>query len=503
MKLQGQLADKLPLKEAAKRSINPPGSLMPLLISQRCLSNATEELARHTGALVKSHYSPIVETITMPKRGHGPRPVTILPPEARVLYEALVQDLEPHLPASSRDIDIDEHRKFGTDDSVDPAAYIVDFDIAAFYEYVDHRILAEELLMQTMNSSAVSALNDLLHDMFPRKIGIPQAMQPSHRISDAYIQKLERQLVRKGFSVHRYVDDFRLIAADQSAAHDAIEYAVDMAREIGLVLADGKTKLSSKREVKEEIDEINRAFGDFRGQAEDELWAVETERMGYDDEPFFDDDDDDNDVAEPDEGEVDFVALSKVIEDWSRGEKSMRGVHAHFGPGTLKRLQSARNRLDDDWLVKITEREPIRLYEVISYLRRRSEMEQNWAVLRRLTQLPRQSPWAKLWMVGLAGQLSAGTSQDEKQILDWAKQLLQDRHETVRAEAAWFLSRRRSISMEELAEIYVQASDVTRVGVAACVGSLDGSTESKVGKAIKGDSKLCSAAYSWGSTYVD
>lgn len=476
---------------------------MPLLISQRCLSNATEELAAQTGALVKSHYSPVVETITMPKRVHGPRPITILPPEARVLYEALVQELEPHLPASSRDIDIDEHRKFGTDDSVDPTVYIVDFDIAAFYEYVDHRILAEELLMQTMNASAVSALNDLLHEMFPRKIGIPQAMQPSHRISDAYIQKLERQLVRKGFSVHRYVDDFRLIAADQSAAHDAIEFAVDMAREIGLVLADGKTKLSPKRRVREDIDEINRAFDEFRSQAEDELWAVETERMGYDDEPFFDDDDDDDDLAEPDEDEIDFVSLSRVIEDWSRGEESMRGVHAHFGPGTLKRLQSATSRLEDDWLVKITEREPIRLYEVISYLRRRSEMDQNWAALRRLTQLPRQSSWAKLWMVGLASQLTAGASEHEQQILDWVKQLLQDRHETVRAEAAWYLSRRRSISTEELSEIYMQASDVTRVGVAACVGSLDGNTASQVGKAIQGDSKLCKAAYNWGSKYVD
>lgn len=500
MRLPSQLVDKLPLKEAAARSVNPPGSQMPLLISQRCLSNATSDLAKQTSALIKSTYSPVVETITMPKKGHGPRPITILPPEARVLYEALVQRLEPHLPASSRDADIEDYRKFGTYGSTWSTEFIVDFDIAAFYEYVNHEILAEELLMQTMDSSAVSALKDILHDMFPRGTGIPQAMQPSHRISDAYIEKLERQLVRKGYLVKRFVDDFRIVAPDQGAAHEAIEYAVDMARLIGLVLAEGKTKLRPKWEVKKEIDEINQLFSEFRSQAEDELTAVERMSMGYDETPFMLDDED---SEEPDQDEINFVALSRVIEDWSRGEASKRGVHAHFGPGALWRLQGAPERVNDDWLVAITEHEPIRLYEIISYLRRRPEMDKNWATLKRLTDLPRQSPWAKLWMISLAEQLLPRGTEHQVQFMKWVQSLLRDKHETVRAEAAWFLSRHCAIPMERLTDIYMEASDVTRVGVAACVGSLDGSTESKPGKSIKGDSALSKAAYDWGSTYVD
>ncbi|MDR6438752.1 hypothetical protein J2790_003919 [Paenarthrobacter nicotinovorans] len=435
----------------------------------------------------------------MPKRGHGPRPITILPPEARVLYEALVRRLEPHFPPSSRDVDIDVHRKFGTADAVEAEHYIVDFDIAAFYEYVDHEILADELLVQTMDSSAVTALRDLLCEMFPRKSGLPQAMQPSHRLSDVYIERLERQLARKGFVVHRYVDDFRIIANSQSSAHDAIEYAVDMARDIGLVLAEGKTKLRPKSRVVHEIEEINLAFGEFRSQAEEELRAIETEHMGYDDTPFIDDDD----SIEPDEDDVDFVSLSRVIEDWSRGEKPMRGVHAHFGPGALKRLRSAAERVNDDWLIAIVEREPIRLYETISYLRRRSEMVQNWSTLKRLSDLPRQSPWAKLWMIALAEQLEPGETDQQEQFMSWVKPLLGDRHETVRAEAAWFLSRRKAITLDELTDLYMQASDVTRAGIAACVGSIDGANETKIGKAVKGDSALSKAAYNWGSSYAD
>ncbi|MCC3267582.1 hypothetical protein LJ752_16230 [Arthrobacter sp. zg-Y786] len=149
----------------------------------------------------------------MPKKGLGPRPISMLSPETRTLYEALVEKLKPNLPEPSRSESIGSHYSFGTDDSQSEDALLVDFDMAACYEYVDHDILAEELVIQTLDAEGVSALRALLHEIFPRGVGIPQAMEPSHLLADSYLYQVERNILRHGYMVHRYADDFRLIAS--------------------------------------------------------------------------------------------------------------------------------------------------------------------------------------------------------------------------------------------------------------------------------------------------
>nr|WP_231713818.1 RNA-directed DNA polymerase [Arthrobacter sp. zg-Y916] len=430
----------------------------------------------------------------MPKKGLGPRPISLLSPETRTLYEALVERLKPRLPTPSRSGSIEAHHLFGTTGPQNDSIRIVDFDIAACYEYVDHRILSEELVIQTLDAETVSVLKDLLLEMFPRGVGIPQAMEPSHLLADSYLDQVERNIVRDGYEVHRYADDFRIIAPSWGEAHEAIERAVDVTRQRGLVLADGKTRIRSVRQILEEIQEQEKILQQYRNKAADELGSIDYVQVGYEDFEEI--------LLEPDPDQVDFAALAQVVEDWVSGDPEQRSVHAQFGARALQVLQAAPERISDEWLVRIAEREPIRLLNIVRYLAGRPETEENWSSLSKLTKLPRKSPWARLWMMHLGDQLEKKGWPGEAEFLEWSRTLLTDRYETVRAEAAWLLAGHKNISFEELADLFVASTDVTRIGIAASAGRMDVGKENRMAKALKSDSVLSRAAYEWGRVYA-
>lgn len=495
MQLSAKLVDSLPMRKAARKTIRSSLLQMPRLISDRSLQDAEEQLVEQTISRAKHGFSPILEMISMPKSGFGPRPVGILSPEARTLYEAIGERLKPDLPASSRDKSLNAHEEFGASNiSNNSMATLVDFDIAACYEYVDHGILGEELVIQTRDSEAVIALQALLLEVFPRGIGIPQAMETSHLLADAYLDKIERSIIRAGYSVSRFADDFRVVATSSGAAYEVIESSVDLARQSGLVLADGKTKIRSALNVKQDIDERENVLQGYKSQAHDELKSIDLVQIGYDDFAF-------NEI-EPNKEDVDFAALTQVVQDWAADDfwqsPRKRRALASLGSRALQVLQGAPGRVSNDALVQIVERQPVRLYAVVSYLASRSETMDNWSALKELVRLPRQSPWAKLWMLHLADSLEEGGMSDEDTVVAWANTLLNDRYEVVRAEAAWLLSSYGKISISQLAELYIGASDITRTGLSACAGRLEGGSPGKESGAMMGDSILIKAAYNWG-----
>lgn len=142
MRLSAAYIAKLGLEEAARETVQTPSLQMPHLISERALVNGTKVLAEQAAALCEFGYRPSMEVIAMPKHGYGPRPIGILSPETRTLYRAIVGRLESSLPPSSRDGGMDVHRNFGVEAGRPPGERIVDLDIAACYEYIDHAILA-------------------------------------------------------------------------------------------------------------------------------------------------------------------------------------------------------------------------------------------------------------------------------------------------------------------------------------------------------------------------
>lgn len=120
-------------------------------------------------------------------------------------------------------------------------AYIASTDITAYYQYIDHDVLADELIAQTGDFHAVTALTDLLHQVMGGRVGIPQVHSSSDILGDTYIDPIRRTLIRAGYDAYSYADDFRIGCHNLGSARAALELCSAAAHELGLVLNDAKT----------------------------------------------------------------------------------------------------------------------------------------------------------------------------------------------------------------------------------------------------------------------
>jgi hypothetical protein len=170
--------------------------------------------------------------------------------EDRTVYRALVDRLAQELPDDLR------HRQSNADfqraplDQTPEAAYITITDIASYYVYVDHDVLMDELTSQTGDYDAVEATVTLLGKVMGRGIGIPQVSTASDVLGDTYLDRGRRNLNRRGLSVFRYADGFRLTASSLLDARRDLDVCGAEVYRLGLMLNDTKT-FTNRRETYE------------------------------------------------------------------------------------------------------------------------------------------------------------------------------------------------------------------------------------------------------------
>jgi hypothetical protein len=235
---------KLPISDSTNAILKGTYKRFPRLIIDECLADASSEV---TEAVVSSFMSSTVmptEAITLPKRRYGTRPIVITMPQTRILYEALVGVFAPALEETQSRHDWPGHENFGIPTNTeDQNHYVVDFDIASCYEYIDHELLQNELISRTDDVTHAGYLIGLLGEIYPKGRGLPQLSAPSDVLADAYLAIIERDLLRAGFGVSRFVDDFKVIAPSWEVANGVIEMAAESARALGLILSTEKTNV--------------------------------------------------------------------------------------------------------------------------------------------------------------------------------------------------------------------------------------------------------------------
>ncbi|MBF6100575.1 hypothetical protein IU510_21180 [Nocardia cyriacigeorgica] len=174
------------------------------------------------------------------KEWRGTRPLHTLTLEDSVLYRVLTRRLSRLLPERLRErVPIEEFRRAPL--AVSGAKYVCVTDVNAYYEFVDHDLLATELIGQTGDELAVKALRELLAAMLGRHVGIPQVHTASDTLGDVYIDPARRRMLRRGHATFTYSDDFRIAAPTLQIARDALESCEFEMRALGLVLNETKT----------------------------------------------------------------------------------------------------------------------------------------------------------------------------------------------------------------------------------------------------------------------
>jgi len=424
---------QLDLSSAAAKVTTGHLDRFPPLIMDTCLGGPKSPLVPAVVARFRAGFPLASETLTMPRRGFSPRPVTVMDTASRTLYTALVAKLSESLTASRASEDWERHDKFGPPNADDPfyAEYLVEFDIASCYEYVEHSRLREELLLRTMDVEHVELCASFVEELHGRTRGLPQLSESSDVLADTYLEILERALLRNTTQVSRFADDFKVEASSWEIATKIIEDAADQARELGLILAADKTHIWKAATLIARREEADAFLNEYFTEAKTALTTIDFLFGGYGSEPI---------ELPPGEEATVQEALRRIFQDWYAGQPTDMPKHSQFLPAALGILSPPAVRLPDEWLLELVFRQALRLEGVCYYLLARTkEPAENWVTLSKLANMKRQSPWAKIWLLHAAKRQERAESPATASFDSWASIQLTDRHEVVRAEAAWYL----------------------------------------------------------------
>ncbi len=473
---------------------------LPTLITDTCLTDCAKEIAITADMILAGEVTFPYETLAMPKKKFEPRPVSVSTTAARVAYAALVGSIEKDLgPTSRQEGNWEKYKSFAAKND---SGYVVEFDIASFYEYIDRGVLSQQILNHTLNSDATQKLNRVLKSLIGGSRGIPQLLSASDHLSDVYIGTLERRLVRDGFSVARYADDFTAVCPDWETSNTVIERAAEYARDLGLVLSSEKTNIKKRATLLSNAEAEARFINDYFEAAKSELMA-KVFLWGDYDLPA-------EDPGLVDDREAMKATMWSLVHDWHKiatGTEPEDYVHSEghyrvFLRMALGWLQGNSERLPEEVIQEIVFKHPIFLDAVCKYITFRSDIgafwEDPWVTLKNLTAMGRQSPWAKLWLLDTISSTHTQkmNSPNYAPVMAWVDKQLYDRHEVVRAQAAWVASCHGRLSESSLTGLYRQASPLSQHALSACMANQGGAGKG-ITQAIKHDNPMNRRAFEW------
>lgn len=145
----------------------------------------------------------------------------------------------------------------------DGYCFLSEFDIASFFDTIDHNILCQILhntyaidddLLRLLSSCLESWTSDSNHITFNSRHGIPQGPICSAFLADLYLLHLDLEL-KKIHSLDikyiRYVDDIRIFSREKVTAQKAVALLDLLARDLGLIPQGSKIFIS-------EIDDVDK-----------------------------------------------------------------------------------------------------------------------------------------------------------------------------------------------------------------------------------------------------
>jgi hypothetical protein len=356
--------------------------------------------------------------------------------------------------------------------------YVVKSDVVAFYDHIDHGLRGDELLSIGGDYEAVECLLSRLEEGQGRAYGLPQMLDPSDDLSDLYIERVQRAVVRRGWPTWRFNDAFRIAVEDLSAA----------ARDAGLTLSDFKTTtpkferyalqtfgLQVDQALPEELalhepEDFVADYTEGVGE-EDNEWAVRTlERVVVD-------------AADADADSIDLADLSTA--GFRALRRALTRLIRHPAPGALIHIQAIVGFVPalTPWALRVVSA----LGDV-----GQDESAQAETLVRDLVGDSQGSDWQRVWMLRTIGDLQLLTD-DQDELCQWVLDSLRGGHSpAVVAEALLALARANRVSFEDLERSVFELPDVLRPWYLAAVRSLlsHGSVSEQQLAAARGDSVL-------------
>src|ERR1019366_4748341 len=112
--------------------------------------------------------------------------------------------------------------------------WVVDADIKAFFDTVDHDKLIGAVNEEVADGSILQLISRILkagvihpgvNDIEPTELGTPQGGPISPLLANIYLHQFDVKMVKAGYALVRYADDFVIFAHSEGEAETALNYA--------------------------------------------------------------------------------------------------------------------------------------------------------------------------------------------------------------------------------------------------------------------------------------
>lgn len=480
MKILTELRREFDVEDIVSQELSSVNKLMPPRWGDQALRGNEESVAAWLTSVMRRDIAVNPEEVVLARKlQRGARPCSLLGLTERLLYRAAVSLVEAVTGPSDRSQD--SYNAFQTGPlGVDGCRYVLKTDIASYYQYVDHERLIDEVVARTGDDLAVSMAAELLSEVSGRQFGLPQLSGASDILADVYIDPLRRHLVRSGFAVWSFADDFRVACNSYDEALRALEATDEGGRRLGLVLNELKTATPGIAKYRASLTTVRDRERDLFASLEvEELDEMESGEYALDDslvdvvgEPMLlnENDFDEGDLSTEDavdQGSVNasqLLAASKVIDLWVEEEEddeTQRSEPASVTARLLARALRVCTRAQDsralEHVASILVYEPSLTPTVARYVRACGETARREVrnTLDVVCESGIVSTWQALWIAYVAGELPRRRGGGQFAHVEWLQGQLRSQHPALRAEAVLALSRRRLATPEQVLEVAV------------------------------------------------
>ena len=223
--------------------------------------NWEERLVNLAQSVRCNHYYPHkLRVRRIPKRNNrGFRTLRIPTVTDRVLQRACSQILMPFFEPKFLDCSFGYRPGIGLRDAVQKIIvlreneqhYVLNADIDAFFDSVDHELLLRFLQDDLPDESLLPLIERWMHigsTSVKRTLGIPQGSPLSPLLANIYLHRFDLSMCANRLNLVRYADDFVILCESSSQAERSKEVVKIALTELELQLEPSKTFLSSFEE---------------------------------------------------------------------------------------------------------------------------------------------------------------------------------------------------------------------------------------------------------------